>query len=372
METFSTTIFQIKIANNLLTDVFHLSGFSMITLISNFLTRMKGRYALLAILTLVSCSQKKGEQPTRPTNLPSALIDGRFYLKIPTLNGDTILGFCDTGGGYTAIYNSPIRKLHLESEVKEVAIQKNKIKYIFVRDIYRHPDIPYPHIGRYYESDIKSPFFEVPDDSKESDYLSRFMQYDAFLGQFFFIDHAWTFDYAAGEILINTPLSEDSDDENMQRVGFKKKFFGGKIFGHPSIKLEIDGEVLDFLFDTGASFLLSDSGRIKLHANSKSVAGSFIAKSVFDKWHKNHPDWKIIERGEITGSDLIEVPQVKVGNLTAGPVWFARRPDEAWSEGMIGSMDKVVKGAIGGSYFQYFKITLDYNSELVKFELKKL
>ncbi len=157
----------------------------------------------------------------------------------------------------------------------------------------------------------------------------------------------------------------------MQSLGFKKTFLGDKKFAHPSMQAEIGGEVLDFLFDTGASFLLSDSGRFKLNVNTKSIAGSFIAKSVFDKWHQQHPNWRIVEKGEITGSDLIEVPQVKVGNLTAGPVWFARRPDEAWSEGMIGSMDKVVKGAIGGSYFQYFKIIIDYNSELVKFELKK-
>jgi len=331
---------------------------------------MKRFYILLVILVLANCSQKKDEQPTIKGHLPSALIDGRFYLKIPTLHGDTILGFCDTGGGYTAIYNSPIRKLHVESAVREAQIGKYKIRYIFAKDMYSHPHIPYPHIGSYYESDIKSPFFEVPEDSKESDYLSQFMHYDAFLGQFFFIDHAWTFDYAVGEMLINTPLSADSNDKNMQALGFKKNFFGDKKFGHPSVKLEIDGEVLDFLFDTGASFLLSDSGRIKLDVNTKSTAGSFIAKSIFDKWHQQHPDWQIIEKGEITGSDLIEVPQVKVGNLTAGPVWLARRPDEAWSEGMIGTMDKVVKGAIGGSFFQYFKIVIDYNSELVRFELK--
>jgi hypothetical protein len=65
---------------------------------------------------------------------------------------------------------------------------------------------------------------------------------------------------------------------------------------------------------------------------------------------------------------MIQVPQVTVGGTTAGPVWFAKRPDEAWSRGMIGSMDKVVKGAVGGSLFQYYIVTIDYNSELALFE----
>ena len=62
------------------------------------------------------------------------------------------------------------------------------------------------------------------------------------------------------------------------------------------------------------------------------------------------------------------MPQVEVRSLTAGPVWFAKRPDEAWSKGIIGSMDKVVKGAIGGSFLKYFKVSVDYNIELIKFE----
>lgn len=46
----------------------------------------------------------------------------------------------------------------------------------------------------------------------------------------------------------------------------------------------------------------------------------------------------------------------------------SKRPDRNWPEGMIHSMDKVVKGAVGGSALQYFKVVVDYNSELIKFE----
>ena len=323
------------------------------------------------ILLIIISARGYAQTDPAPNNqiyLPAELIEGRFFLKIPTIKGDTILGFCDTGGGYTAIYHSTVQKLRLESKVKILDIDKDTTKYIAAKEIYDNQVIPYPQIANYFRPHISIPFLQAPDDTKESLFFASYVNYQIFLGQFFFINHAWTFDYKARKLSINTPVSKDSAEENIQVLGFKKDRLGNKRFGHPSMKLKIDGVVIDFLFDTGATFLLSDSGKIKLGIETKSTAGSFIAKSLFIEWHLKHPDWRIIEKGEITGADLIEVPEVQVGNLTAGPVWFAKRPDEAWSRGMIGTMDKVVKGAIGGSFLQYFKVMIDYNNELIKFE----
>ena len=215
------------------------------------------------------------------------------------------------------------------------------------------------------------PFFEAPNDTKESLFFSQFVDYQVFLGQFFFINNAWTFNYKTGKLSINTPISKNIVNENTQTIGFKKDRKGNKKFGHPSMKIAIDGKPIDVLFDTGATFLLSDAGKEQLGLDVKATAGSFIAKSIFNEWRTQHPAWRIIQKGEFTGADLIEVPEVTVGNLTAGPVWFAVRPDEAWSKGMIGTMDKVVKGAIGGSFLKYYKVMIDYNHDLIKFEKEK-
>ncbi len=329
---------------------------------------MRWIFILLIFSFTRGISQNISEQSSNEVNLPAELIEGRFFLKIPTINGDTIVGFCDTGGGYTAIYNSTIKKLGLESKVKVVDINGDTTKYVPASDIFSNQEMPYPQIPNYYKTHIAVPFFEAPDDTKESLFFAKFVNYEVFLGQFFFIRNAWTLNYKTGKMFINTPLPKNSVNENIQVLGFKKDMMGNKRFGHPSMKLVIDGKVIDFLFDTGATFLLSDSGKTRLGIEAKATAGSFIAKSLFDEWKLQHPDWKIIEKGEITGADLIEVPKVTVGNLTAGPVWFAKRPDEAWSKGMIGTMDKVVKGAIGGSFLKYFTVTIDYNNELIRFE----
>ena len=319
------------------------------------------------VISLDTLGQNLSDELSKPTYLPSSLIDGRFFLKIPTLNHDTIVGFCDTGGGYTAISYTALQKMKLETKISTVEIEDEKTNFIFAKDLFDSKDIPYPTIAHYYKSAIAYPFFEIEDTGVQAELFSKYVPHDVFLGQFFFINKSWTFDYKSGKLFVNTPVYKNTTDENIQQIGFKKDKKGNKIFGHPSMQIVVDGKIIDVLFDTGATFLLGENSK-PTFGNKKATGGSFIAKSVFDMWHTKHPEWKIIEKGEITGADLIEVPQVTVGNLTAGPVWFAKRPDEAWSKGMIGSMNKVVKGAIGGSFLQYFKVSIDYNSELIKFE----
>jgi hypothetical protein len=329
---------------------------------------MKNIFILFCLaISLSGYGQNVTDELSKPTYLPSVLIEGRFFLKIPTLNHDTIVGFCDTGGGYTAISFPILQRLKLETKISKVEIEGEKTSFIFAKDLFDSKDIPYPTIANYYKSAIAYPFFEIADTSLQMQLFSKYVAHDVFLGQFFFINKSWTFDYQSGKLFVNTPVYQNLADQNIQPIGFKKDRKGNKRFGHPSMKIVVDAEIIDVLFDTGATFLLGENSKTAF-SNKKATGGSFIAKSVFDIWHKQHPDWRFIEKGEITGADLIEVPQVTVGNLTAGPVWFAKRPDEAWSKGMIGSMDKVVKGAIGGSFLQYFKVSIDYNSELIKFE----
>ena len=311
--------------------------------------------------------QSTTDELSKPTYLPSVLIDGRFFLKMPTLTNDTIVGFCDTGGGFTAIYHKTLQKLKIETKISQVDIRGEKINFIFAKDLFSSKNIPYPTIGNYFKLDIKYPFFEIPDTSGQTDLFTKWVAHDVFLGQFFFINKSWTFDYKSGKLFVNTPILANELADNTQTIGFKKDKQGNKRFGHPSMKIVVNGETIDVLFDTGATLLLGANSETEF-GNKKATGGSFIAKSIFDIWHKEHPEWRVIEKAEATGADIIEVPQVKVGNLIAGPVWFAKRPDEAWSKGMIGSMDRVVKGAIGGSFLQYFKVSIDYNSELIKFE----
>ena len=66
---------------------------------------------MLLAIPIIGFGQKISEQSNKQIYLPAELIEGRFFLKIPTIKGDTILGFCNTGGRYTAIYNTTVKKL---------------------------------------------------------------------------------------------------------------------------------------------------------------------------------------------------------------------------------------------------------------------
>lgn len=321
----------------------------------------------LLFLFIFGCAKNLPHQNKPSTKLSTELKDHRFYLKMPTLENDTVYGYCDTGGGYTAIFRPTLRKIADKPPVREAKIKKRTINYIYAQDLFENTSL-HPSIGSYYKSSIDAPFFEVPDESEEDEISFLDEHYEVFLGQFFFINKSWTFDYLKEELWVNTPIPEDkSKDNNIQSLGFRKNWKGDKKFGHPRMKITIDNELIDVLFDTGAIIMPKEDVDAGFKGKS-AVGGSFIAKSIFEKWASKNPDWKIIRQGEIHGTDLIEVPEVTVGDLTAGPVWFATRPDEVWSEWMASSMDKVVKGAIGGSFLKYFKVTIDYNSELIQFE----
>jgi hypothetical protein len=254
---------------------------------------------LFTLFFIAASSQNSSKQSGKTIYLPSKLTDGRFYLKIPTVNGDTILGFCDTGGGYTAIYSSVIKRLNAESKISETEVDGEKIKYILAKEVFNSRDMPTLKIGSY-TSNIKLPFFEIPPDDDETAFFLKYVPHDAFLGQFFFINHAWTFDYIRGKVFINTPLSINLRDENVQTLGFKKNKAGKKAFGHASMKILVDEQAIDVLFDTGASFLLSDSGKTAFN-NKGSIGGSFIAKSIFDAGISNIRIGGLLKKEKLQG-----------------------------------------------------------------------
>ena len=308
---------------------------------------------------------------TRPLRLPSLFLDGaRFYFKIATSSGDTVLAFGDSGGGFSMIMPEVIDKLNTQSRVKTALVKGIlPLKYIAFSDVVYDGNIPPPlpplHLVlRRWMRKVTEPYLVIPIDDDELKMMRKAMHMDIFLGQNFFIGKAWTIDYPKRQIWLNTPLAAGP---GVQQLGFKKNSAGKMIYGHPRMIIEVDGELIDVLFDTGATIVLSDEGKKDFGSDKQTIAGSFIAATIFDKWRASHPDWKYFPDADM-GRGVIEVPSVRIGGYAAGPVLFARRPDEAWSQGMIHSMDKVVKGAIGGSALQYFKVMIDYNSALIKFQ----
>lgn len=310
----------------------------------------------------------------RPLLLPSYFVDGQhFYLKIPVTGGDTLLGFCDTGGGISFLLPSetekePIRKL-LRSGILMAVMPMD---FICFRQLVPDADFPKPYplrtrVIRQPFSRITEPYLIVPPEDGELKDMAAYMQeMDVFFAQDFFMNKAWTLDYPGRQIWVHTPVpANEAGMPHVEKLAFLKNKNGDKLFGHPYFKVEIDGDTLDMLFDTGATLRLTDAGK-KVFGNDKRIlAGSFIGATIFEKWRKKHPDWKVYPNAE-AGGDIMEVPKVKIGGHEVGPVRFIANEDGASTLEME-ETGMYAEGAIGGSALQYLKVMIDYNSELVKF-----
>jgi hypothetical protein len=138
----------------------------------------------------------------------------------------------------------------------------------------------------------------------------------------------------------------------------------------PRIRVQVDGESLDLLFDTGAAVHLTNSALAQLDDEGPPARGtSFIIETVFERWRQRHPDWRVIEHADSTlEMPMIEVPEMSIGGYTAGLVWFTMRPDRKFHEYMSQWMDRRVKGTLGGSALRYFRVIVDYPNAVAIFE----
>src|SRR5262249_54140743 len=78
------------------------------------------------------------------------------------------------------------------------------------------------------------------------------------LGQERFAGRVWTFDYPGRRLLLRAPgdLPKHKEPQRV-RLGFKADDAGKRLLNFPRLQVEIDGEQLDLLFDTGATTKLS-------------------------------------------------------------------------------------------------------------------
>ena len=76
---------------------------------------------------------------------------------------------------------------------------------------------------------------------------------DGMLGQAWFGDRIWTFDYAAGRLLLHPEGSSAiPEDAPTTDLGFRTDSLGNRLTHFPRVQAVVDGDTLDFLLDTGA------------------------------------------------------------------------------------------------------------------------
>lgn len=319
---------------------------------------------IIVSLTIAACEEKTNT----PQRLKASFAQNRILVKLPTRSGDTLSLIADTGGGAGIILDDSIAQ-HLGVEVVEQEIEGRQTKLLDFDKVCSDPLFPVPGIVIEKKQRILSTKFP------------RILMRDAngLLGHKWFSDHVWTIDYPNHQLYVDVAAQLDKRDSQVVELGFQKNIFGVKQNGFPRITIKVGDEQFDMLFDTGASAVLTDSSRRFFDGQGEVIATSFIIESVARRWRERNPSWPFIAHAEqyktgdgqnsgMMKSDMIQVPEIEIGNHKVGPVWFTTRSDKNFTEGMSQYMDKPVHGAIGGSALKYFKITLDYKSALAKFE----
>ena len=190
------------------------------------------------------------------------------------------------------------------------------------------------------------------------------------LGQRWFAGGVWTFDYPGHKLLLSNSPFQPNEQQAAHRIplGFPT-WLGIRTGNHPRFAVTIDGQAVESLFDTGATIRLTMEALTHLGDGRPSErATSFVAASLFDRWHKVHPQWRLFEQAEQgTGLPIIEVPAIHVAGFEVGPAWFTRRPDSN-HQWMSSFMDQPIVASIGGNVLRHFVVSVDYPRAVAYFE----
>lgn len=299
------------------------------------------------LAALMGCSARESAPaPAQAVELPARFIADRIFVDLVTHGGDTLDLYTDTGGGLF-ILRDVARRLGWQDTTG-----------VLLREVAADSQFPEP-LGM---SDRKVPILQPPP--------TRALEFEGMLGQAWFADRVWTFDYAARKLLLHPETPAPAPGAHTASLGFRTDSTGKRALSFPRIVAVVDGDTLQLLFDTGATGALSASAMSAIADSAPAVrATSFITSEVLNRWRERHPDWRVLADADemIPGMRMIEVPRVEIAGFTVGPVWFTERPDRNFHEFMTQFMDRRVDGALGGNALRFFRVTVDYPAAVAHF-----
>lgn len=180
--------------------------------------------------------------------------------------------------------------------------------------------------------------------------MSKTERVDGVLGPGWFSYRIWRMDLAEGALAICREAPEAPGVEVA---------LGTAQAGFASVDLQVGDDTLVLLWDTGAHTELTEEALIA--APGPAIrATSFLQASTFDRWRAEHPDWSVVENGEVgTGAARLQVPAARLGAVEVGPLWFVRREDANFAF-MSRWTDRPVVGALGDNAVAGRVLVVDY------------
>lgn len=295
------------------------------------------------------------------TRLPAEFIGHRIFVNPLFDDGASLALFTDTGGSMLIKPNV----LHKATKIISKSTEESFLTSDEDRGEFQQAFFPAFNAEAWIPGIDGSPglWFIVFEDTH-----GRLKDVDGMIGQQWFADRVWTIDYLNQEFHLGCTRDDFSNGQSCP-LAFMTDEKGKRLVSFPRIQATVDGETIDFLFDTGATVFLSDKVYNIIGDGGPQIRGtSFITASVFERWKRNHPDWLTYDDAdELLNESMIQVPEVEIAGYKVGPVWFTRRADTSFHDYMSSFMDRKIDGAIGGSLFQYFSIVVDYPNAVAYF-----
>jgi hypothetical protein len=306
--------------------------------------------------------------PATAQVLPTVYEAGHFYAVPETVDGQKLKLVVDTGGGGGGgmywITAEAAKRLHLKTHACKLGDDS-----IPVADLPKYkPGLGLPPPA----ASLCGKVVMVQDVPKG--YAWNAHDEGQFSGSYLYSRGIWTFDYPDERLTLQGDSWRPDSAAHATHLGFQRDSHGQATSGYARITIRVDGKPLDMLLDTGATAHPTAEGEKTSGTPTVNGLGvtSYVVASVFERWHKAHPDWRVVVNGDAAfGPErpmpLIEVPRVEIAGWSVGPMWFTERPDPAFHDMMSSMMDKQVEGAVGGNVFRHFVMTIDYPHETAWF-----
>ncbi|CAN5451223.1 hypothetical protein BH10PSE17_BH10PSE17_07730 [soil metagenome] len=305
------------------------------------------RFGASIIVALLTVSAAFGAEPTV---LPTAYRQGQFFAVPELADGRVMRLLVDTGGGggdgMYWVTAEMVKSLGLVRGKCE--INSESIEVTLIPEFRRGRGLPDP-IGPCRNILVQP--VPYPTGMLGATYLSR---------------RTWTFDYPNQRLLLVHGEFRAPEGARSTPMPLKVDEDGDVYSGMPRVTITVDGQPIDMLLDTGATARPSAQAiaTAAIGTTDGQAAGSYITTSVFNEWHRSHPDWPVLDAGDVLfaaqPSRMIRVPGVTIAGWTTGPAWFIERADANFTEFVSAFTDIQVEGAVGGNVLHSFVMTLDY------------
>jgi hypothetical protein len=297
------------------------------------------------------------------TAIPTQFEADRVFATPQTMAGQPLKLYTDTGGGANLLCRDAALRLQLEVALlppdPELEGELGKgVGTTALPGLRAGSEIPANADG--------DANFLVPDCTSTGGKFAASMG-EGLLSSRWFAGRTWTWNYPAHTLTLEDRGWKPDASARRTTIGFRAASANSPAFHMPRITARVDHQNIDLLLDTGATGYPTAAAQ---RAQGGDLVGgaratSFITTSVLEGWHRAHPDWSLVDDGDVLFAPrfharLIRVPHVTIGGWSVGPVWFTERPDGNFRQVMSSMTDRPIDGALGGNALAHFAMTIDY------------